>query len=178
VTLRDAALATLRSWTPPSAAQATLRDRYVAHLESHADGVLRSCVPDHLTASTLVISADGSQVLLTLHAKAQRWFQFGGHLESGDASLEAAALREATEESGLTGLSLEPGPAQLSEHAVPFCGSTGDVHHLDVRFVAVAPPGAVPAVSEESLDVAWWPADALPDPQPDLVELVALARRP
>jgi hypothetical protein len=24
--------------------------------------------------------------------------------------------------------------------------------------------------------VAWWPADALPDPQPDMVELVGLAR--
>ena len=31
------------------------------------------------------------------------------------------------------------------------------------------------AVSEESLDVRWWPADALPA-EPDLVELVALAR--
>ena len=67
-------------------------------------------------------------------------------------------------------------PVQLSEHAVPFCGPAGDVHHLDVRFVAVAPDGAAHAVSEESLDVRWWPVDALPDPEPDLVELVALAR--
>ena len=87
-----------------------------------------------------------------------------------------AAHREAAEESGLAGLRLDPVPVQLSEHAVPFCGTGGDVHHLDVRFVAVAPAGGAHAVSEESLDVRWWPADALPDPQPDLVDLVALAR--
>ncbi len=67
-------------------------------------------------------------------------------------------------------------PVQLSEHAVPFCGPHGDVHHLDVRFLAVAPTEAAVAVSEESLEVRWWPADALPDPEADLVELVALAR--
>jgi 8-oxo-dGTP pyrophosphatase MutT (NUDIX family) len=91
-------------------------------------------------------------------------------------SLAGAALREATEESGLTGLVLDPVPVQLSEHAVPFCGPHGDVHHLDVRFVAVAPSGVDHVVSEESLDVRWWAADALPAPEADLVELVALAR--
>jgi len=42
--------------------------------------------------------------------------------------------------------------------------------------VAVAGDAAEHAVSKESLDVRWWPADALPAPEPDLVELVALAR--
>jgi 8-oxo-dGTP pyrophosphatase MutT (NUDIX family) len=115
-------------------------------------------------------------VLLTLHAKARQWFQFGGHCEPGDATLAAAAAREAAEESGIPDLALDPVPVQLSEHAVPFCDPRGGVHHLDVRFVAVAPAGAGHAVSDESLDVRWWPADALPDPQPDMVELVALAR--
>jgi hypothetical protein len=50
------------------------------------------------------------------------------------------------------------------------------VHHLDVRFVAVAADGADPRVSDESLDVRWWPLDALPDLEPDLHELIALAR--
>ena len=76
----------------------------------------------------------------------------------------------------MAGLALDPLPVQLSEHAVPFCGPHGDVHHLDVRFLAVAPTEAAVAVSEESLEVRWWPADALPDPEADLVELVALAR--
>lgn len=176
MTLHADALGLLEAWRAPHAGQERLRERYVAHLQAHPDGLSRSCRPDHLTASTVVLNGDGSAVLLTLHAKAHRWFQFGGHCEPADTTIAGAALREATEESGLAGLELDPEPVQLSEHAVPFCGPSGDVHHLDVRFVAVAPDGVEHAVSEESLDVRWWPVDALPDPQPDLVEAVALAR--
>ena len=180
MTLHADALATLRAWSPPTAAQEALRERYVAHLESHPDAMTRACRPDHLTASTLVLSDDLSHVLLTLHAKAGRWFQLGGHTETGDATLAAAALREATEESGLPDLRLRVVPVHLDEHEVAFCGGRGEkdgaaVHHLDVRFVAVAAPGAVPQLSEESLDLRWWLVDDLPDP--DLVEPVGLARR-
>lgn len=179
MSLHADALATLESWRTPTAEQERLRRRYVEHLRAHPDGMTRDCRPDHLTASALVLTADGSRVLLTLHAKARRWFQVGGHCEAEDATVAGAAFREAAEESGLSGLVLDPVPVQLSEHPVPFCGPRNTdqpVHHLDVRFVAVAPVDAVPAVSAESLDVRWWPADALPDPESDLVELVALAR--
>ncbi len=179
MTLHADALALLERWSAPHDGQEALRQRYVEHLRSHPDGLTRTCRPDHITASTLVLSADGDAVLLTLHAKAQEWFQLGGHCEPGDETLAGAALREAVEESGLAGLELDPEPVQLSEHAVPFCGPDAPgrpVHHLDVRFVAVAPAGAGHAVSEESLDVRWWPVDALPDPEGDLVELVALSR--
>lgn len=178
MTLRDEALATLRGWAAPDAGQEALRARYVAHLEAHADAAYRNCRPDHLTAGVLVVSADRSQVLLTLHAKAGRWFQFGGHLEAADATLAEAALREAVEESGVPDLVLDPEPVHLDEHPVTFCGEPGLVHHLDVRYVAVAPAGAVPVVSEESTDVRWWPVDALPEPDTGLVarSLERLAR--
>ena len=156
MSLHRDALRTLTAWVPPTAEQAALRDRFGGHLHDHPDGMQRSCHPDHITASTIVLSQDASQVLLTLHRKAGRWLQFGGHCEPGDGRLVDAALREATEESGLADLRIDPVPIQLHEHAVPFCGDTGQAHHLDVRFLAVAPRGAVPAVSEESLDVRWW----------------------
>ena len=179
MTLHADALALLEGWRAPHDGQEALRQRYVEHLRSHPDGLTRGCRPDHVTASTLVLNAEGDAVLLTLHAKARAWFQLGGHCEPGDRTLAGAALREATEESGLAGLELDPEPVQLSEHAVPFCGPDAPgrpVHHLDVRFVAVAPPGVEHAASEESLDVRWWPVDALPEPAADLVELVALSR--
>ena len=170
------ALAVLRAWPAADAEQAALRDRYVAHLEAHPDGAERGCHPDHLTASTLVVSPDADRVLLTLHAKAGQWFQFGGHCEAGDGSLLAAARREATEESGIPDLVLDPVPFRLDEHAVPFCGDTGEVHHLDVWFLGVAPEGAEHATSEESLDVRWWPADALPGRDGVWDSALALAR--
>ena len=169
------ALAVLRRWHAPDDDQELLRRRYVDHLDAHADGTTRACHPAHLTAGALVLSADGSQVLLTLHAKARRWFHLGGHLEPGDATLADAALREATEESGVTGLVLESEPLHLDAHDVAFCGDHASVSHLDVRFLARAPRDARPVVSEESVDVAWWPADALPTDDADLRRMVDLA---
>ena len=177
MSLHDDALVTLRRWLAPSADQEALRARYVAHLEAHPDGLERSCFPDHITAGTLVLRADGSEVLLNLHRKAQRWFAFGGHCEPGDTTLAGVALREALEESGLTDLVLHPEPVHLDEHAVGFCDPRGTVQHLDVRYAATAPAGVRHAVSNESLDVRWWPVDALPHGVEDeMRELIRLAR--
>jgi hypothetical protein len=50
--------------------------------------------------------------------------------------------------------------------------------HFDVRFLAVAPEGADPVRSEESLDLQWFPWDALPDGvSPELPQLLETARR-
>jgi len=49
------------------------------------------------------------------------------------------------------------------------------VQHLDVRFSARVPAGTVPSVSDESLDVRWWPVGELPTAEPDMLELVRLA---
>lgn len=171
-----AAAAHLAAWVPPTGEQARLRDEYVAHLAAHPDGLSKRCQPDHLTAGVLVISDDGERVLLNLHRKAQRWFAFGGHIEDADASLPAAALREGLEESGIPGLVLDPSPVHLSLHAVPFCGESGLVRHLDVRYVARVPRDTAPVTSEESLALRWFDADDLPTDEPEMVELVALAR--
>ena len=168
-----AALATLLAWQAPDEEQERLRSSYVGHLREHPDGHLRTCRPDHLTASVLVLSPDATQVLLTHHRRAGLWFQLGGHVEPGDASLAAAAERELREESGLGAYELDPVPVQLDRHAVPFCGDGGD--HLDVRFVAVADPALPLTVTEESHDVRWWPADALPSEEDSLHRLVARA---
>lgn len=182
MTLHDDALAVLRAWEPPRAEtpqaglQLALRDRFVRHLEATPDGMYRSAYPDHLTAGALVVDADGSRVLLNLHGKAQRWFAFGGHAEEGDETLAGVADREAREESGIPDLRLDPVPLQLDVHPVPFCDPRGEVHHLDVRYLAVAPPSAREVVSDESLDVRWWPVDGLPELEPSMVEMIGLAR--
>ena len=173
--LHTDAVRVLREWVPPGEDQRRLRDEYLDHLTAHPDGVVKAGPPEHLTASCLVLDPAGEHVLLTLHRRAHEWFQFGGHLEPGDASLWEAARREAREESGIDALEPLPVPVQLDRHAL--AGAFGGCReHLDVRYVAVAPEGSTPAVSEESHDVRWWPVGALPPGTRDeLSALVAVA---
>lgn len=175
--LHGDALAVLERWSAPDAEQEALRRAYVDHLRRHDDGVRRSCHPAHLTAGVLVLDPDARRVLLNLHRKAGRWFHFGGHLEPGDTTLAGAAAREGVEESGLPRLDLGEAPVHLSRHVAPFCIAGPEVTHLDVRYAARVPADAPVAASEESLDVRWFDLDDLPALDPDMRELIALARR-
>jgi 8-oxo-dGTP pyrophosphatase MutT (NUDIX family) len=148
VSLHDDAALVLKAYE----GQQELRQLYLDHLAAHPDGMWKSCAEGHITASALVVDAEGGRVLLTLHRKLRMWLQMGGHCEPGDASLAAAALREATEESGVAGLALLPGgPVRLDRHHTPCAW------HLDVQYAALAPAGAVEAISDESLDLRWFP---------------------
>ncbi len=159
--LAASAAATLMRWDPPDEAQAELRDSFVRHVRSHPGAVHRTGPPVHLTASCLVLDEDARHVLLTLHAKARRWFQLGGHLEPGDASLHAGATREAREESGVADLTPRPEVVHLDRHDLPSAFG-GCRTHLDVRFVALTGRDRRPEATDESLQVRWWPVDALP----------------
>ncbi|WCD99332.1 NUDIX domain-containing protein [Streptomyces sp. HUAS 31] len=138
--------------------QEELRRTYLEHLETHPDGMWKACGDGHITASALVIDPSRGRVLLTLHKKLRMWLQMGGHCEPADETLAAAALREAAEESGVAGLSLLPGgPVRLDRHHTPCAW------HLDVQYAALAPAGAVEAISDESLDLRWFAYDEVAD---------------
>ncbi len=169
------AVSSLSRWHPYSDEQARLRNAYLAHLDEHPDGLSRECHPDHLTASALVLSHDRRQVLLNLHRRYRIWVQFGGHCEPDDEALVSAARRETVEECGITDLVFDGMIAQLSKHEVR-CGPIRPSHHLDVRYLAMAPADAEAVVSAESLDVRWFDVGAVPAGlEPQLRELVSRA---
>lgn len=174
------AVAVLRGWSAPTPRQAVLRREYLEHLAAHPDGVRRDGPPEHLTASCVVLDEHARAVLLTLHRKGRFWVQPGGHCEPGDGSPAGTALREAREECGVADLRMEPQPAELDRHDL--AAAFGRCRrHLDVTFVARCPRSVRPVVSAESLAVAWWPLDGLPDAivpdLPDRLVRLAAARR-
>ncbi|MGJ5832973.1 NUDIX hydrolase [Streptomyces ossamyceticus] len=150
MSLHDDAVLVLKGYED----QPELRQAYLDHLAEHPDGIWKACGAGHITASGLVIDPERGRVLLTLHRKLRMWLQMGGHCEPEDTTLAAAALREATEESGVTGLTLLPGgPVRLDRHPIP-----APCHwHYDVQYAVLAPSDAEHLVSDESLDVRWFP---------------------
>jgi 8-oxo-dGTP pyrophosphatase MutT (NUDIX family) len=171
------AAAELAAWEPADEAQRALKFGFLAFLDARPDDACaRECVPGHLTASALVLDATGERTLLTLHKRFHRWVQLGGHCEPGDGSLRAAALREATEESGIDGLTISAQPLHLDVHPV-LCSLGVPSRHLDVRYLVHAPAAAEPRISDESADLRWWPVDALPSDEPTLTTMVSAARR-
>ncbi|MEE6179122.1 NUDIX hydrolase [Mycobacterium sp. 050134] len=161
MSVRDSAISLLTGWAAPGPAQDSLRHAVLAFVHARPDACRRDCVPGHVTASTLVLDHTGTRVLLTLHPRVGRWVQLGGHCDDGDRDIVATALREGTEESGIDGLRIDPGLAAVHVHPVT-CSLGVPTRHLDLQFVAHAPAGARIAISDESDDLRWWPAGALP----------------
>ncbi|MGD1222360.1 NUDIX hydrolase [Streptomyces krungchingensis] len=154
MSLHDDAVLVLKDYE----GQEELRQTYLDHLAAHPDGMWKACRDGHITASALVIDPEQGRVLLTLHKKLRMWLQMGGHCEPVDETLASAALREGTEESGVPGLTLLPGgPVRLDRHHTPCAW------HLDVQYAALAPSGAVEAISDESLDLRWFAYDEVVD---------------
>jgi len=160
--VRDSAIELLTHWDAPDDGQDALRQAVLAFLNARTDACERACVPGHITASALVMSDSGDEVLLTLHPRLGRWVQLGGHCEPEDTDITAAAMREATEESGIEGLRVDAALGAIHVHALT-CSLGKPTRHLDLQFIAHAPADAVIAISDESLDLRWWPVDALPD---------------
>ena len=109
-----------------------------------------------------MLDEGGEQVLLTHHHKARLWFQFGGHFEAGDASMWHGAAREAREESGIDALTVLPEIVHLDRHEL--AASSAAAGSTSTCASRRSPrPARGHRVSDESLDVRWWPADRLPE---------------
>jgi coenzyme F420-0:L-glutamate ligase len=156
------AIAVLSAWEPAEEDQRSLKFATLSFLLARPDATRRACRPGHLTASTLVLDTTGAHVLLTLHPRIGGWVSLGGHIEPEDDTLVSAATREAYEESGIEGLVVDPVPLEIGVHPVT-CSLGVPTRHLDVEYLAVAPVGAAPVRSDESVDLAWFPVQRLPD---------------
>ncbi|WP_445161725.1 NUDIX hydrolase [Mycobacterium sp. Dal123C01] len=176
MSIRESAISILADWQAPDPAQDSLRHAVLAFVHGRTDACRRECVSGHVTASAIVLDDSGTRVLLTLHPRLGRWVQLGGHCDDDDPDIVAAALREAIEESGVPDLRIAPDLAAIHVHPVT-CSLGVPTRHLDLQFVAHAPAGAQIVLSDESEDLRWWPADALP-PGTDyaLAHLVSRAR--
>jgi 8-oxo-dGTP pyrophosphatase MutT (NUDIX family) len=154
---RAAVLRLLREHRPRAADphEAAMTAEIIRFVEAHADCLLRTCAPGHLTGSAWIVDAPRRRVLLTHHRQLDKWLQPGGHAD-GDPDLLAVARREAREEAGLTRLrTVSPAVFDVDRHWIPPRGDTPGHWHHDVRFLLEADPTEALIVSDESHDLLW-----------------------
>ena len=143
VSLHDSAVdGAERAGAAPDPAQDTLRHAVLAFLAARPDACLRECVPGHVTALGARArphrhprAADAASAVRAAGCSS------AGTARTTDADIVAAALREATEESGIDGLTIDPEPAALHVHPVT-CSLGVPTRHLDMQFIVHAPGGA------------------------------------
>jgi 8-oxo-dGTP pyrophosphatase MutT (NUDIX family) len=165
--LHTDAVRVLSGWSATSEDADSARKRTLELLADGPVATTRAHRAGHLTASALVVDPAG-RVLLCLHGRLGMWMQLGGHCEPDDQALADAALREATEESGIPGLTVDPDPIDVDIHEVRCAAGSGlpaeSSYHYDVRFLVHAPANAREQVSDESSALGWFTPPDLPEP--------------
>lgn len=145
-----------------SAAEAIIR-----FLEAEPFPFSRSTASAHITGSAFILDRPASALLLIHHRALDRWLQPGGHIDDGEDAA-TAALREAAEETGLTGLRLISWrggllPIDIDSHVIPANprkGEAGHVHH-DIRYLIRSDSTALSPDQAETLGARWVSLDEL-----------------
>src|SRR5690349_5634678 len=115
----------------------------------------RDHLPGHITGSAWIIDEAREFVLLTHHAKLNRWLQPGGHAD-GDENVSGVALREAEEETGIKNFTLlHKGIFDIDIHSIPARKDFPQHLHFDVRFMFEANRSEKLLITEESHDLQW-----------------------
>ena len=127
----------------------------------------RSNLIAHVVADAWIVNPSRDKVVLVEHPLNSRWLAPGGHCD-GNPDVFASAVREAKEETGLTGLKpllnnmiFDINVGSVSEHwrnskLIP-------THlHFDICFAFEAPHNAPLRISSESIQLAWIPLEKIP----------------
>lgn len=145
--------AVVETWDPRDAREEAACARLLAELIRLPRPFDREADPVHVTASAIIVGTFGT--VLHRHKRLGRWLQPGGHLDSGEHPA-AAALREASEETGLI-LSHPPSGAELVHIDVH---PAADGHtHLDLRYLIEAHDIEPRPSAGESVEVRWFTWD-------------------
>jgi 8-oxo-dGTP pyrophosphatase MutT (NUDIX family) len=134
--------------------------RFKALLQ-HPDAFQRSHLPGHITGSAWISDEQNNNVLLTHHAKLNKWLQPGGHAD-GDEHVIRVASREAEEETGIKEFSFVTGGIfDLDIHVIPARGDMPEHLHYDIRYWLRASSQLPLMVTEESHALRWVPLSEL-----------------
>jgi len=152
---RNPLLQLLENHQPSTAEETQFKQQTIEFIKQNPDCFERSLLVGHVTGSAWIVDKSRQFTLLTCHRKLNKWFQTGGHCD-GDSNVMEVALKEALEETGLTGLRIiSPDIFDIDIHEIPDRKGLPQHLHYDVRFLFEADINEPLIVSSESSDLAW-----------------------
>ncbi len=98
----------IEAYVPKCEQEAADRQLILAFMDRNPDCLSRTNPAAHFSASGWIVNQQRSKVLLCYHKVYDSWSWTGGHAD-GEADLEAVAIREANEETGVHAVSVHPG---------------------------------------------------------------------
>jgi 8-oxo-dGTP pyrophosphatase MutT (NUDIX family) len=151
---RTQLLESLASYITDDSTEQQFIARFITLLQ-HRDAFQRSHLPGHITGSAWISDDQGKHVLLTHHAKLNKWLQPGGHAD-GDENVIRVASREAEEETGLKEITLVNDQIfDIDIHTIPARGDMPEHLHYDIRYWFRADRQVPLIVTEESHALRW-----------------------
>lgn len=115
----------------------------------------RTNLSGHVTAGGFVCDGEGN-ILLNHHKASGMWFQFGGHSDGNPNSLEVA-IREISEEAGITDLTLlSNGIYDVDVQFIPDRPKKNEPehYHYDINFLFLTKNKKF-NISDESMEIKW-----------------------
>jgi 8-oxo-dGTP pyrophosphatase MutT (NUDIX family) len=160
---RESVLCLLARYKEKHPEEAATVDRFKRFVSENKDCLKRTLKEGHVTGSAWVVDETGKRVLLTHHAKLDRWLQLGGHAD-GESDLLKVALREVEEESGLKNVVVLTSEIfDIDIHLIPGRGAEAEHFHYDIRFSLMNSGSEEFTVSEESHDLRWIEISDIPE---------------
>ena len=169
----------IAAYVPRNEQEAADQRMMLTFMERNPDCLLRSNLAAHFSASGWIVNKRRDRVLLCYHKLYDSWSWTGGHAD-GESDLEAVALREAQEETGVHAVSVYPGKIYSLECLYVMGhekrGAYVPCHiHMNLTYLLEADEEETLVVNqEENCGVRWFDHDGvLMEPtEPWMVERV------
>lgn len=131
--------------------------RSIAYLEYNQNSFFREHTPMHVTGSTWVVNPNRDHILMLHHKKLDQWFQPGGHAD-GDENIIQVALKETSEETGLSPQQLKLVSKQIFDvdiHTIQANRKEPRHEHIDIRFLVEIDDEIPIPGNDESHQIIW-----------------------
>jgi 8-oxo-dGTP pyrophosphatase MutT (NUDIX family) len=144
----------------------------------HPRAFHRDHLPGHITGSAWIVDESKKFVLLTHHAKLNRWLQPGGHADGVEDVIQVA-LREAVEETGLRSTKILNADQMfdIDIHPIPARNEFPSHLHYDVRIMVQVSMAEKFTVTAESHDLEWVSFHNLAEKTENNLSMLRMARK-